>query len=156
MDRFTGTCEPFASVEVGGIANWVKAIPLSTWPQQCTSEIKPSMVTDPNWHGFGDKVHYLVTTLMNYFPECSPFQRMLSVVMPGHSIEPHKDMQAPYWICRVHVPLLTNDKSFTTMDDGDHHLDVGTAYKVNTMDTHAVRNDGKTPRIHFMFDVRTI
>lgn len=158
MERYTGSCEKLASVEVEGIAHWIKAIPFSAWPQQrpVDSQLRPAMVTDTAWHGFGNEVHDLVTGLMNNFPECAPYQRMLSVVMPGHSIEPHHDAQGPDWICRVHVPLQSNSQAFTTMLGKDINLKVGSAYKLNTEETHSIRNGGKTPRIHFMFDVRRL
>ena len=61
---------------------------------------------------------------------------------------------ASYWKFRVHVPLLTNKAAMTEMADGKHHLEVGKAYKVNTAGMHAIENRGRTPRVHFMFDVR--
>lgn len=81
---------------------------------------------------------------------------MLSVVVPGHSIEPHKDQQAPAWVCRVHVPLTTSDRSAFIVGGEAHTLAVGMAYLVNTLVEHAVTNDGATPRTHFMFDVRNL
>ncbi len=35
------------------------------------------------------------------------------------------------------------------------HLDAGRAYAIDVRAPHAVRNDGATPRLHFMFDVLT-
>ena len=78
---------------------------------------------------------------------------MLSCVMPGKFIEPHTDQQDPGWITRIHVPLTTNPKAIFFSDDKPYHMEVGMAYKVNTLLKHAIRNDGDTPRIHLMFDV---
>ena len=74
--------------------------------------------------------------------------------MPGHAIEPHKDQQADYWRARVHVPLMTNERSAFVVECKPHAMAVGSAYLVNTLAEHAVTNDGDTPRIHFIFDVR--
>jgi aspartyl/asparaginyl beta-hydroxylase len=82
------------------------------------------------------------------------YNRMLSVVMPNHVIDPHVDAQPLEWITRVHVPLVTNEQAVTITNNKRYHLEVGKAYLVNTRIEHAVRNDGTTPRIHFMFDVR--
>jgi aspartyl/asparaginyl beta-hydroxylase (cupin superfamily) len=78
---------------------------------------------------------------------------MLTVVMPGHSIPPHVDEQPEAWLARIHVPLTTNDESRFIVGGEHHHMDIGSAYLVNTTVEHAVRNDGGTPRIHLMWDL---
>ena len=155
MERFTGSVEPIAPVEVRGLIAWISAIDLRLWPQQTLAELKPAMVTDPNWFGFGVQAKLVINQVWKLFPSCSPHEPMLSCVMPGHSIPPHVDHQAPYWLCRVHVPLTSNDKSKFIVDGEHYHLEVGQAYRVNTEAEHSVENDGLAPRIHFMFDVRT-
>ncbi len=156
-DRFVDGCEEIAAVDVLGPAAWIAAIPFEAWPQQKRlddGQIRPSMVTDPNWHGFYEQTDRVVGFLMSaFFPGLRSYQRMLSVVMPGHSIEPHTDGQAPSWICRVHVPLLANDRSAFIVRGVSHALVPGVAYRVNTTAEHAVTNDGESPRIHLMFDV---
>lgn len=145
---------PFASVDVTAVAAWLASIPFEAWPQQRLDELRPAMVTDLGWRGFREIASPIVAELMPRFPGCSPFQHMLSAVMPGHRIESHRDEQAPYWVCRVHVPLMSNpDARFITCGVA-HHLETGFAYDVDTRDDHAVVNDGETPRVHFMFDVR--
>jgi hypothetical protein len=112
------------------------------------------MVNDLDWHGFGAVTDPMVAALMRYFPGCVADTRMLSVVMPGHAIEPHCDAQPTQWLCRVHVPLTSNPQSAFVVGGQAHHLAVGWAYRVNTEAEHSVRNDGDAPRIHFMFDVK--
>lgn len=112
------------------------------------------MVTDLGWHDFGTKTDGIVHQLMERFPGKVSEQRMLSVVMPGHSIEQHRDQQPPRWLCRVHVPLISNEAAYFVVDGSPHVLQTGSAYCVDTRREHAVRNDGDIPRIHFMFDVR--
>lgn len=154
MIRFTGSVEAFTSVNVAEIVDWLSSIDLRAWPQQSLRELKPAMVTDPGWFGFGTITAPLVAELMVHFPGCSAYNEMLSAVMPGHCIEPHTDSQAPYWLCRVHCPLTSNDKSSFIVDGMPYHMEVGTAYRVNVLREHSVTNDGATPRIHFMTDIR--
>lgn len=152
-----GGCEPLGKVDVTDLVAWIGGIDLAEWPQQSPlgdGQLRPAMVTDLGWNGFGEKTDPVVADLMAGFPGCSADQRMLSVVMPGHAIEPHRDMQAPNWHCRVHVPLLTNEFSAFLVHGKPHFLEAGTAYTVDTQQEHAVTNDGPTPRIHLMFDVR--
>ena len=111
------------------------------------------MVTDLSWFSMGERVNGLVEEVMVHLPGFFPFQQMLSVVMPGHSIEPHVDHQPPHWKFRVHIPLVTNDRSLFTVDKKSYQLEVGRSYKVNTEMEHSVDNRGEAPRIHFMFDV---
>ena len=146
----------FAAVDVADLTAWIGSIDWTDWPQQNKpgQELKPAMVTDPGWHGFGEHTEAIVAELMACFPACEDHQRMLSVVMPGHSIEPHRDEQAPAWKTRVHVPLLTNSRALFITDDHADVMRVGLAYRVDTRRTHAVHNGGMTPRVHFMFDVR--
>jgi hypothetical protein len=155
--RFDGSCEPFAILNVGGLVSWIAGIPFEDWPQQhrlADGQVRPAMVTDLTWRGFGSIVAPYVADLMASFPGCEAHQLMLSAVMPGHSIEPHRDQQAPAWRCRAHVPLRTNDKSKFIVDGVAHALKVGAAYRVNTLAEHAVTNKGDAPRVHLMFDVR--
>ena len=149
------TLEEYGDIDVRDAVKWIKAIPFEKWPQQSRlwdGQIRPAMVTNPEWHKFGEVGLALIYELG--FHEGNTYQAMLSCVMPGHCIEAHKDAQADYWKFRVHVPLLSNPKALTEMEDGKHHLEVGKAYKVNTAAMHAVENGGRTPRVHFMFDVR--
>lgn len=152
MERFTGSCEPIALVDVSEMAAWIAAIPFCEWPQQyrVDEQLRPAMVTDLDWHGFGAKAWPLIRTL----GLDKAYQLMLSVVMPGHSIPSHTDSQPPYWLYRVHVPLISNDYAWFDVEGKSFALKPGTAYKVNTLAMHGVRNLGATPRIHFMFDTR--
>lgn len=154
--RFAGGCEQLAAVDVASLVAWITVIPFEDWPQQhrfADGKIRPAMVTDLAWHGFAIETDGIVAALMEHFPGCIAWQRMLSVVMPGHEIAPHRDGQSRSWLCRVHVPLTSNDKSAFIVNGKPHVLTPGFAYRVNTEAEHAVTNDGDTPRIHLMFDV---
>lgn len=155
--RFTGSVEPIASIDPSALQRWLAAIPLTDWPQQNKpgEPLKPAMVSDSAWHGFSEVSEPIVRELMGgYFQGCREYQRMLSVVMSGDEIAPHVDQQGAHWLARVHVPLQANDLSLFIVDGKSHHLDVGMAYRVNTLAVHGVINRGVSPRVHFMFDVK--
>ena len=135
------------------MAAWIAAIPFSEWPQQrpIDSQLRPMMVTDLEWHGFGEMAAPVIKELGF---EGQAYQLMLSVVMPGHSIDAHIDEQAPYWHTRIHVPLLSNDRALFISEGKPIVMTPGLAYRVNTRALHAIENGGTTPRVHFMFDVR--
>ena len=158
LSRFSGYLEPFVAINPTSMVEWIKSISFDEWPQQrnpASAPWMPAMLTNHTWHNFGDYVKPIETELMVHFPGCRAEQQMLSVVIPGEHIWPHRDQQPPEWICRIHVPLITNDKAFMIMDDGSHNMEVGMSYRINTLATHAIRNDGDIPRIHFMMDVRS-
>lgn len=152
MSRFAGTVELLGPVEVADIVDWIAAIPFEDWPQQTPIDdgLRPAMVKDPTWHGFA----HAVAGVLGQSPAVGRVTNvMLTVVMPGHSISPHIDEQPPHWLGRVHVPLTTNDESRFIVGAEHHHMEVGSAYLVNTEAEHSVANDGATPRIHLMWDV---
>jgi len=160
------------------MAEWISSIPFEEWPQQtrlADGKIRPAMVNDLRWRGF-DQARSGPATKIGTSSELALALAlmeggigvrggnvrltgfMLSVVMPGHSIDPHRDEQIPGWLTRVHVPLLTNPWAFFDVhDDGNrrYQMEAGRAYLVDVMRRHAVSNNGQTPRVHFMFDVFT-
>ena len=155
MERFSGTVEPLCDVQVGAVVEWITAIPFADWPQQRPIDdgLRPAMVKDLGWHGFGGIVWALIEDVMGNFPMARSANAMLTVVMPGHRIPPHTDAQPHNWMTRIHVPLTTNAESKFIVGGESHHMEVGQAYLVNTEAEHSVENDGKTPRIHLMWDV---
>jgi Aspartyl/Asparaginyl beta-hydroxylase len=156
--RFTGTVEPLCPVSVDDVVGWLLDIPYLDWPQQhrIDDALRPAMVNDPAWHGFGVHTNLLVAELLEHFPGCTDRNRMLSVVMPGHVIPAHRDLQGPRWVTRLHVPLLTSERASLRYHTEDYHLAVGLAYQVNTERLHEITNDGADPRVHFMFDIDEI
>ena len=155
--RFSGGCQWLGWVEVSAITRWISSIDLRDWPQQNPKgmPLRPAMATDHRWYGFGKVIAEALDSLMLFFPGCARYQEMLSVVMPGDKIPPHTDSQPPAWLCRVHVPLMTNARSQFIVNRVRHSLFVGNAYRVNTEAEHSVENNGRSPRIHLMFDVRS-
>ncbi len=150
--------QQICSVDVSELSDWISSVPLSEWPQQDPpgSPTHPAMVSDPLWNGFGQRTDAVVAAVLEEcFPTgCTAFQRMLSAVVVGFPIPPHVDEQPDSWLCRVHVPLCSNPESVFVVGGSEYRLEVGSAYRVDTRVEHSVRNDGLTPRIHLMFDVR--
>ena len=133
---------------LAAVIDWITAIPFSAWPQQrpVDGQLRPAMINRPDWFGFGAATDALVRSIAPHSHD-----RMLSVVMPGHQIDAHRDAQP--WRARVHVPLTTNPGALVVVDGQRRHMAVGYAYEVDVTVLHAVENYGPTPRIHLMFDV---
>lgn len=155
LERIKVNCQWLTYMWVGDVVAWIKNIPFEEWPQQhkVDSQLRPAMVTDGAWHNFHKETDRIVNDLYSQFAFPHVYNRMLSVVMPGHRIPPHTDGQRPEWLYRVHIPLTTNEKSEFVVGGLRFEMEVGGVYLVNTEAVHSVTNLGETPRIHFMFDV---
>lgn len=147
--------EPLCCVDVTAVARWIAAIPFTAWPQQTlVPGERPAMVNDLAWHGFGVVTDALVAEVMAYHgPGRRAVTRMLSVVLPGAEIEPHRDPVAPTWLTRVHVPIAGDAGAMFELGGTEYHLELGRAYTVDIRQIHSVRNAGRIPRIHLMWDV---
>lgn len=144
-ERFTGEIEPFAQVSVEPLAAFLEAIPVSDWPK----------LADPAFRGAGELLRPLAEALLSaHFPGGRISGLGLFLLDPGQVHPTHTDEQAPDWLCRVHVPVVTNRGATATTDSGTIHMEAGTAYKFNTLARHAVENRGNRPRIHMVFDVK--
>jgi hypothetical protein len=143
---------------LGRVVRWIDAIPFESWPQQrrlADGLIRPAMVTDLAWQSFGEVTAELVRDTARRWTD-APIRernRLLSVVMPGASIEPHTDELGADWCTRLHVPLLTNPDAMFISGDAVHRMAAGLAYEVNTRERHAVWNAGASARVHLMFDL---
>ena len=79
---------------------------------------------------------------------------MLARLSAGYGIDPHRDgAGSNLYTHKIHIPLFTNSGATFFVDGQSFHLEEGTAYEVNNLTTHGVRNDGKTDRIHLIFEV---
>lgn len=158
MTRFTGAVERLGAVDIAPMVAWITAIPFEDWPQQTRWNgvaLRPAMVNDPWWHGMSQQMQPLVDQVLSMVPDTSPYNDMLSVVMPGQEIPPHVDKVAPDWLVRVHVPLTTDPASRFVVQGSGYHLQTGAAYLVNITAEHCVDNRlGSVPRVHFMMDLR--
>ena len=98
----------------------------------------------------------VIHAVCQHFPcDCIASEVVLSRMMPGQSHGYHVDRQNTDWLTRVHVPLLTNDRSWLMFEDNGEKLKfaVGSAYTFNAERRHAFANEGETPRVHLIFDV---
>jgi len=153
-ERFTGTVEHLGAVDDRSLLRWIAAIPFEDWPQQAPIDgaIRPAMVNDRAWHGFGAQSEMLAQDLLTWTTGVE-LGRLLSVVMPGHDIPEHVDKQAPNHWARIHLPLMSNASSVFCVGGVAHRLHEGQAYLGHLGAPHGVRNTGVTPRIHFMLDI---
>jgi hypothetical protein len=155
--RFDGSVVRLGAVNVTDVRTWIDAIPFEAWPQQTPNSdgaLRPAMVNDRAWHNFGAITDRLVVdVLSNMTSGGVELQRLLSVVMPGHVIDPHVDKVSLRWWGRIHVPLTSAPESRFIVAGRAQHLAPGWAYLVNVTKEHSVVNAGATPRIHLMVDV---
>jgi hypothetical protein len=77
---------------------------------------------------------------------------MLARLAAGGEVSRHSDGEASHYIHKIHVPLITNKETIFHIGQQSQHLPVGEIYEVNNKRVHAVRNDGKHERIHFIFE----
>lgn len=111
-------------------------------------------MSDAAWHGADRHCRPVAEGLLKHFPGCALSGVGLFLLAAGQEHPMHTDVQPPNWVTRVHVPVLTNELSTVTTDEGTFHMQAGTAYRFNTRRNHAVANGGVSPRVHLVFDVR--
>lgn len=81
------------------------------------------------------------------------FPRVMFARLPaGGEISVHTDSEASFYIHKIHVPLITNDKTMFRVGQKEEHLPVGEIVEVNNKRSHGVRNDGGEDRIHLIFE----
>ena len=81
------------------------------------------------------------------------FPRVMFAKLPaGGKIAPHVDVAASHYIHKIHVPLITNEKTIFDVGGRKEQLRAGEITEVNNKTSHAVRNDGDEDRIHFIFE----
>jgi hypothetical protein len=136
--RFTGTIEKLADIDVDDLADYLSERPVSEWNR--------------SWGGFLPSANAIVE---EFYPGCTVPDVGMFVLEPWQVHPAHTDVQPSNWLVRIHIPIITNKGAITIMDDGEHHMEVGKAYRFNTLATHAVYN-GDTYRAHLVFDVLEI
>jgi hypothetical protein len=80
-----------------------------------------------------------------------------AVLMPGEQIKPHIDINTDKAI-RIHIPLITNEDCVVGVKGKktvyEEHLPAdGSVWFLNQGYTHWVKNNGSTPRVHFIASV---
>ena len=57
---------------------------------------------------------------------------------------------------RIHIPILTNNKSHWATEQQLIHMPVGSVYEVNNRIVHSFWNNGVTGRLHIVIDVMPV
>jgi hypothetical protein len=78
---------------------------------------------------------------------------MLAKLKAGYGIDKHRDgLPEYYYLHKIHIPILTNDKVDFYIKPDTYQLEEGKAYEVNNIVPHAVMNNGNEDRIHLIFE----
>ena len=162
--------EEFLPVHIGEILGWCNHWPADQWPVisraslppevRCTmtpplppGPIRMSAVTDWEWNALIHAAEPVVNHLMKHFPDCYFHKPWLSACFPSFYVEFHTDQQPENFVTRIHCPIITNPLARINVAGTKYYPKVGLSYKIDTRIEHAVKNDGKEVRIHFIFDV---
>lgn len=109
----------------------------------------------PIWQQWKNRIEpVLRQATLAYGYQHGEFPRiMLAKMAPGGIIHPHRDAApSARWPHKIHVPIQTNDQAIFFVDPDYHHFPEGHAYEVNNLGLHAVKNAGRDPRIHLIFE----
>lgn len=110
---------------------------------------------DVGWDRLGATAKPVMDAIIkrHYEPGGSVIRAMAVRLRPGARISPHVDEHESLKIShRIHVPLITNPRVRFFIDGVPHRFEPGRAVEVNNQLSHSVMNDGKTSRVHFIFD----
>lgn len=81
-----------------------------------------------------------------------------AVLAPHFTIKPHVDYD-PSYICRFHIPIITNNKCTLTIHETDGSINTchmpadGRVFFLNAGKKHSAENDSDLPRLHLIVDV---
>ena len=123
-------------------------VDLDRWPDLVIAR-------EVGWERLGDTAAPLMDAIIDrrYEPGGSVIRAMVVRLRPGARITPHVDEHESLRIShRIHVPLITNPRVRFFIDGVPHRFEPGRAVEVNNQLSHSVMNDGKTSRVHFIFD----
>ena len=110
---------------------------------------------DAGWDRLGDAAAPVMDAIIgrHYEPGGSVIRAMAVRLRPGARIMPHVDEHESLKIShRIHLPLITNPRVRFFIDGVPHRFEAGRAVEVNNQLSHSVMNDGKSSRVHFIFD----
>jgi aspartyl/asparaginyl beta-hydroxylase (cupin superfamily) len=77
-------------------------------------------------------------------------QTVIAAHPPGTVVDFHTDNAE---FIKVHIPIITNEKSYFLFENEKFNLEVGNAYLVNTALPHGTSNEGDEDRVHFIFKI---
>lgn len=117
--------------------------------------------TDPGGPGTLEFAHTSVFEQVPYIQEIldgvpgNHRQISLLALEPGGSSHVHRDYPSGFafgWI-RLHLPITTNDRCGTTINDTRYHWDSGELWYGDFSLLHHVANEGTTTRVHLVMDI---
>ena len=81
--------------------------------------------------------------------------RVTLVNLPSRKlVTPHRDRSIYSKIInRIHVPILTNEDVYFSVEDETINMKPGEAWEVNNAKLHGAYNLGDSPRVHLMVDI---
>lgn len=140
-------------VDVAPLLEWLEVNP-QRWSQPA-SDSKPQRVFSLPAGLFEPIAHVCLSRIPGKSQlQLIPHQAMLSRMQPGQRHGLHHDAQRADWLTRIHVPLVTNPDAWIYFEgERPVNFEVGCAYTFDTYRRHAFGNDGKTDRVHLIFDV---
>lgn len=77
-------------------------------------------------------------------------QTVIAAHPPKTKIDLHTDTDN---FVKVHIPIITNEKSYFVFEDEQFNLEVGHVYLINTSLPHGTTNLGDSDRVHFIFKI---
>ena len=94
----------------------------------------------------------LVFGFAEWLLEQFPLARQMAIAAhpPGTKIRTHVDTDT--WL-KIHIPLVSTNKSCFIFDEQKFIMEPGTMYFVNTSVPHSTSNDGDGVRIHLLFKI---
>ena len=107
------------------------------------------------WSEWKESIEPILESVADFYGyHKAEFPRIMLAKLPiGGEIKPHIDKSpAAQFPHKIHVPLQTNEKAFFHLEETSVNMKVGNAYEVNNNVLHWVKNNGKTDRIHLIFE----
>lgn len=159
------------------VAHTWKAITLKGYGGLADFIAKPSEMSKKWKEENPEKLNWTIqdTPIRKNFPEAEPLIDLvpgvkhrvrLMLLKAGSELLRHSDITDPDAgtadgkLLRIHIPLVTNPECFVNQWrlDGtlkSENLKVGEAWYLDTRKPHAVRNGGKSDRVHLVMDVES-
>ena len=115
-------------------------------------------MTNPTHHPdavfFEDFFSQVSSKFTNYFGEGMILRAILVKLLAKKNIAPHVDSGMSLTsVCRVHIPVITNDEVYFTVGNETKNLKKGEMWQINNgKKTHSVENFSDEDRIHFIID----
>ena len=123
-------------------------VDLDQWPRIVISQAK-------GWEPLAEVAMPLVDRIIDQHYEAGGVvvRAMAARLDPGARILPHVDKHPSFHRGhRIHIPISTNHRVRFMIDGVPYRFTPGNAYEINNQKPHSVMNNGKTARIHFIFD----